>query len=64
MSLVRRLRPLEEAECYARCYGTREHQVSVQVVRLDRRRRREYRGPSGEQLRRGFERLMASRAGG
>jgi len=64
MSLVRRLRPLEESECYARCYGTREHQVSVQVVRLDRRRRPERHGPSGEQLRRGFEQRMAARADG
>ena len=30
-----RLRPLTEAECYARCYGGRREET-IRVVRLDR----------------------------
>jgi hypothetical protein len=55
---VRRLRPLSEAECYARCYGGWE--ATVRVVRTARP---EPRRPSpsstarmsGEHLRRLFE---------
>jgi hypothetical protein len=31
-----RLRPLSEAECYARCYGARDERVSL-VARSERR---------------------------
>jgi hypothetical protein len=51
-----RLRPLSEAECYARCYGAhRSDQVSV--LRPVRRRP----PAAGEDLRRHFERLLDAR---
>jgi hypothetical protein len=54
-----RLRPLSEAECYARCYGgSRDERVSlVRVLPQDG-------GPSalrGEQLRERFEELLDAR---
>jgi hypothetical protein len=49
---VRRLRPLSEAECYARCYGAASGEV-VRVVRATPRR--SYTHMSGEELRRLFE---------
>jgi len=49
---VRRLRPLSEAECYARCYGAASGEV-VKVVRVTARR--SYAHMSGEELRRLFE---------
>jgi len=48
---VRRLRPLNEAECYARCYGSGS--VEVKVMRVTPRR--SYAHMSGEELRRLFE---------
>jgi hypothetical protein len=33
---MHRLRPLSEAECYARCYGQRVAREAVQVVRVER----------------------------
>ena len=33
---MQRLRPLSEAECYARCYGQRPAREAVQVVHVDR----------------------------
>jgi len=56
---VRRLRPLAEAECYARCYGSRRQ--NVQVVKLERRRPRSRLGVTGEQLRQQFEARLVSR---
>lgn len=47
-----RLRPLSEAECYARCYGGWE--PTVQVVRLPPKPPR-FPELSGEDLRRLFE---------
>jgi hypothetical protein len=56
---VRRLRPLSEAECYARCYG--DHDPTVEIVRLEPRRPR-YRTPvSGEDLRRALEERLDDR---
>jgi len=55
---VRRLRPLSEAECYARCYGGSDE--SVRVIRLERRRRR-LALLSGEQVRRLFEERLDAR---
>jgi hypothetical protein len=49
---VRRLRPLSEAECYARCYGSGSSEI-VRVVRATPRR--SYAHMSGEELRRLFE---------
>ena len=49
---MRRLRPLSEAECYARCYGSASGEV-VKVVRVTARR--SYAHMSGEELRRLFE---------
>ena len=51
--MLRRLRPLSEAECYARCYGG--HDERVRVVRVDLRLPRQGARMSGEQLRRLFE---------
>jgi hypothetical protein len=48
-----RLRPLSEAECYARCYGGRGGDDRVSFVRVLPREKRET--ISGEQLRRLFE---------
>jgi len=56
---VRRLRPLSEAECYARCYGKGDESVSV--VRMEKRRRRFAPKISGEDLRRRFEERLNSR---
>jgi hypothetical protein len=49
---VRRLRPLSEAECYARCYGSGPGDT-VKIVRVTPRR--SYARMSGEELRRLFE---------
>ena len=57
---MRRLRPLSEAECYARCYGSGDD--TVRVVRLDTiRRRAEERRLSGEQIRLLFEGRLDAR---
>jgi hypothetical protein len=47
------MRSLTEAECYARCYGSRDDMVKV--LRLEPRRPRYELKPSGEELRRFFE---------
>ena len=58
--VVQRLRTLSEAECYARCYGTRGDDA-VRVIRLEPRRPR-YEAPvSGELLRSLFEDKLESR---
>ena len=54
-----RMRSLTEAECYARCYGSRDDMV--RVVRLEPRRRRYELKPSGEELRRLFEERLDDR---
>jgi hypothetical protein len=54
-----RMRSLSEAECYARCYGTRDEQV--RIVRLEPRRPRYDVKPSGEELRRLFEERLDER---
>jgi hypothetical protein len=54
---VRRLRPLSEAECYARCYGGSDE--TVRVIRLEPRRPRLVL--SGEQVRRLFEERLDAR---
>jgi hypothetical protein len=56
---MRRLRPLSEAECYARCYGGGED--TVRVLRLEPRRARHTVILEGEALRRRFEELLESR---
>jgi hypothetical protein len=56
---MRRLRPLTEAECYARCYGSGDE--NVRVVRLTPRSRREASRLSGEDLRRLFEERLDGR---
>ena len=56
---MRRLRTLSEAECYARCYGSRDE--FVRVVRLEPRRPRYEGRPSGEDLRRYFEQALDGR---
>ena len=47
---MRRLRPLSEDECYARCYGA--YDPTVTLVRLEPRRPRYEPRVSGETLRR------------
>jgi len=54
-----RLRPLSEAECYARCYG--EGDDNVRFVRLEPRRPRFDIGVSGEELRQAFETRLDDR---
>ena len=54
-----RLRPLTEAEAYARCHGMRESEVKI--VKIEPRRPRYELEVSGEDLRRSFERKLAGR---
>jgi hypothetical protein len=56
---MRRLRPLTEEECYARCYGGWE--ATVRVVRLEPRRPRSEVLLTGEAIRRRFEELFEAR---
>jgi hypothetical protein len=56
---MRRLRPLTEAECYARCYGGWD--ATVRVVRLEPRRPRSGVLLTGEAIRRRFEELFEAR---
>jgi hypothetical protein len=59
--VLRRLRPLTEAECYARCYGSGS--ADVQLVSVQQRRaRRHVPRLSGEQVRRLFEQRLDTRA--
>ena len=55
-----RLRPLSEAECYARCYGSSE--PTVRIVQVEPRRPRYAAMVSGEDLRRLFEERIDARA--
>jgi len=57
--LAMRLRPLSEAEAYARCYG--EGDDNVRFVKLEPRRPRFFFGVSGEDLRRAFESRLSKR---
>jgi hypothetical protein len=54
-----RLRPLTEAEAYARCHGVRDSEV--RIVRIEPRRPRYQLDVSGEDLRRSFEEKLAER---
>ena len=54
-----RLRPLSEAEAYARCHGRRE--TEVKIVKLEPRRPRYDLRVSGEHLRQSFEAKLDSR---
>ena len=54
-----RLRPLTEAECYARCYG--DGDANVRFVKLEPRRPRFDVGVSGEDLRQAFETRLDKR---
>jgi hypothetical protein len=54
-----RLRPLSEAECYARCYGDGDD--NVRFVKLEPRRPRFDIGVSGEDLRQAFETRLDKR---
>jgi hypothetical protein len=56
---VRRLRPLSEAECYARCY--RGWDPTVTIVKLEPRRPRFETTVTGEELRRHFEARIDAR---
>ena len=54
-----RLRPLDEAECYARCYGA--HEDAVQLLELVPRHARYETRLSGEEIRRLFELRLDAR---
>ena len=54
-----RLRPLDEAEAYARCHGDRG--ADVRIVHIEPRRPRYETNVSGEDLRRSFEERLAAR---
>ncbi len=54
-----RLRALSEAECYARCYGDRDDNVTL--VREPKPRRSFTSRVSGEELRRYFETRLDTR---
>ena len=54
-----RLRPLTEAEAYARCHGTRDSEV--RIVKIEPRRPRYQLDVSGEDLRRSFEEKLERR---
>jgi hypothetical protein len=54
-----RLRALNEAECYARCYG--DHEDSVHLVAFEPRRSRFESSLSGEDIRRLFELRLDAR---
>jgi translation initiation factor 1 (eIF-1/SUI1) len=56
---MRRLRPLSEAECYARCYGGSDE--TVRVITLRRRERKRVVAVEGEALRVRFEQLLDAR---
>ena len=56
---MRRLRPLSEAECYARCYGVSD--AAVHVLRLEPRMSRHALVVEGEALRRRFEEFLDAR---
>ncbi len=56
---MRRLRPLSEVECYARCYGAWD--ATVRIVRLEPRRPRYELAVTGEAMRLRFEELLDSR---
>jgi hypothetical protein len=55
---MRRLRRLTEAECYARCYGTRDDLVRVLAVEPDQAKKLRV---SGEFLRQLFEERLDAR---
>lgn len=64
MSLLRRginkdLKPLSEAEAYARCHGSRGDEV--RIVKVEPRRARYDTGVSGEHLREAFESRLDTR---
>jgi hypothetical protein len=54
-----RLRVLNEAECYARCYG--DHEGTVHIVAFEPRRARFEHSLSGEDIRRLFELRLDAR---
>ena len=54
------LRPIEEAEAYARCHGARSEEV--RIVKLEPRRPRFPLRVTGESLRRSFEERLDKRA--
>jgi hypothetical protein len=54
-----RLRTLDEAECYARCYGAGDD--NVRSVRLEPKRPRFDTRVSGEELRQAFETRLDKR---
>lgn len=59
LGLKVRLRPLNEAEAYARCHGSRG--ADVRIVHVEPRRPRYQLRVTGEDLRRSFERRLDAR---
>jgi hypothetical protein len=54
------LRPIEEAEAYARCHGARSEEVKI--VKVEPRRPRFQLRVTGEGLRRSFEQRLDKRS--
>ena len=59
LSLKPRLRPLNEAEAYARCHGGRGHEV--RIVYIEQKRPRYEMPVTGEDLRRALEAKLDER---
>ncbi|HEY5478623.1 MAG TPA: hypothetical protein VIJ84_03300 [Gaiellaceae bacterium] len=53
------MKPLNEAEAYARCHGTRGDEV--RIIKVEPRRARYETGVSGERLREAFESRLDTR---
>jgi hypothetical protein len=53
------LKPLNEAEAYARCHGARGDEV--RIIKVEPRRARYETGVSGERLREAFESRLDTR---
>jgi hypothetical protein len=58
---MQRLRPLSEAECYARLYGPRGDSYVTVIDIPPRMRSDSFLGVTGEDLRRRFEELLDER---
>ena len=59
--MVRRLRPLSEAECYTRLYGASDDTVRVVALAATRRGRRARQRLTGDDVRRLFEGRLDAR---
>ena len=58
---MQRLRPLDEAECYLRCYGWRGSEESIRVLSADDPAANVTTGVTAEGIRAAFEAMIDSR---